>query len=82
MLWREQNFQSSLTIDHTVIHLFLDLLDVIYRIYLVKHRGHVLKLDAATIQGWILFEGSVYCTEAPSMWLLFNNYNLIEMKNK
>ena len=44
--------------------------------------SHGLKLDAATIQGWLLVEGGVYYTEAPSMWLLFNNYNLIELKNK
>ena len=43
---------------------------------------HVVKLDAPTIQGRLLFEGGVYYTEAPSMRLLFNNYNSIELKNK
>ena len=41
----------------------------------------VVKLDAATIQGRLLFEGSVYYTEASSMWLLFNNYNSIKLKS-
>ena len=35
--------------------------------------SNVLKLEAVTIQGWLLFEGDVYYTEAPSMQLLFNN---------
>ena len=34
---------------------------------------HVVKLDAATIQGQLLFDGGVYCTEASSVQLLFNN---------
>ena len=34
--------------------------------------SHVLNFDMATIQGWPLIEGDVYCTEAPSMWLLFS----------
>ena len=37
----------------------------------------VVKLDAATIQGRLLFEGGVYYTEASSVRLLFNNYNSI-----
>ena len=40
---------------------------------------HVVKLDAATIQGKLLFKGGVYYTEASSVWLLFNNYNSIEL---
>ena len=36
--------------------------------------SYVLKLDVATIQGWSLFKDGVYYTEAPSVWLLFNNY--------
>ena len=28
---------------------------------------HIVKLDAATIQGWLLFEGSIYYTEASSV---------------
>ena len=34
--------------------------------------SHFLNFDAATVQGWPLIEGSIYCTEAPSVWLLFN----------
>ena len=41
---------------------------------------HVVKLDTATIQGWLLFKGSVYYTEASSVGLLFNYYNLIKLK--
>ena len=33
---------------------------------------HVVRLDAAIIQGRLLFEGGVYYTEASSVWLLFN----------
>ena len=33
-----------------------------------------LNFVAATIQGWPLIKGSVYCTEAPSLQLLFNIY--------
>ena len=44
--------------------------------------SYVLKLVVATNQGQLLFEGDVYYTEAPSMRLLFNNYNSIELKNK
>ena len=40
--------------------------------------SYVLKLDAATIQGWPLFKGSVYYTEAARVWLLLNNYNSIQ----
>ena len=43
--------------------------------------SHV-KLDAATNQGRPLFKGGVYYTEAPSVRLLINNYNSIELKNK
>ena len=43
---------------------------------------HVVKLDAATIQGRLLFEGGIYYTDTSSAWLLFNNYNFIELKNK
>ena len=43
---------------------------------------HAVKSDAPTIQGWLLFDDGVYYTEASSMWLLFNNYNSIELKNK
>ena len=43
---------------------------------------HVVKLDVATIQGWLLFEGGVYYTEASSVWLLFNNYNSIKLKKR
>ena len=32
---------------------------------------HVLNFNAATIQGWPLIEGGVYCTETPSVWRLF-----------
>ena len=42
--------------------------------------SYVLKLDAVTIQGRPLFEGGIYYTETASMWLLFNNYNLIELE--
>ena len=41
---------------------------------------NVAKLDAATIQGWLLFEGGIYYTEASSVQLLFNNYNSIELR--
>ena len=41
------------------------------------HCGHI-----SAIQGWPPFEGRVYYTEASSMRLLFNNYNLIELKNE
>ena len=34
--------------------------------------SHLLNFDATTIQGQPLIEGSVYCIEAPSIWLLFN----------
>ena len=44
--------------------------------------SHVLKLNMATIQRWPLFEDGVYYTEAPNVWLLFNNYNMIELTNK
>ena len=37
--------------------------------------SHVLKLDVATIQGWLLFKGSIYCTEAVSVRLLFKFKN-------
>ena len=43
---------------------------------------HVVKLDVATVQRRLPFGGSVYYTEVSSMWLLFNNYNSIELKNK
>ena len=33
--------------------------------------SHVLKSNAAIIQGWLLFDGDVYYAEAPSVWLLF-----------
>ena len=28
--------------------------------------SHVLNFDVATIQGWSLIKGGIYCTEAPS----------------
>ena len=34
--------------------------------------SNLLNFDVATIQGRPLIEGGVYCTEAPSMRLLFN----------
>ena len=34
--------------------------------------SHLLNFDAATIQGRLLIEGGIYCTEIPSMRLLFN----------
>ena len=34
--------------------------------------SNLSNLDAATIQGRPLIEGSIYCTEAPSVRLLFN----------
>ena len=34
--------------------------------------GHILYFDVATIQGRPLIEGSIYCTEEPSVRLLFN----------
>ena len=34
--------------------------------------SQVLNFDVATIQGRSLTEGSIYCTEAPSVQLLFN----------
>ena len=34
--------------------------------------NHVLNFDAATIQVQALIEGGIYCTEAPSVQLLFN----------
>ena len=43
---------------------------------------HIVKLDAATIQGQLIFEGVVYYTEASSLQLLLNNYNSIELKNR
>ena len=33
---------------------------------------HVINFDAATIQGWPLIDGDIYCIEAPSVRLLFN----------
>ena len=41
---------------------------------------HVVKLDAATIQGWLLFDGGVYYTETFNIRLLVNNYNSIELR--
>ena len=41
---------------------------------------HVVKLDAATIQGQLLFDGCIYYTQASSMQLLFNNYNSVELR--
>ena len=34
--------------------------------------SHLFNFDAATIQGQPLIKGGIYCTEVPSMWLLFN----------
>ena len=42
--------------------------------------SHVLNIDVATIQGRTLIEGGVYCTEAHSVWLLFNIASLIKLK--
>ena len=42
--------------------------------------SRVLNFDAATIQGWPLVKDSVYCTEAPSVWLLVNIVDQVEDK--
>ena len=41
--------------------------------------SHVLKLDAATIQGRLLFEGSVYYTEAPIQSRRTSEFNYVSV---
>ena len=55
---------------YKVIHSVIMKVITVYRIYLVKCRSYCypcFKFDTATIKGWPLIEGGIYCTEAPEV---------------